>query len=521
MIDILEEIDESVLLTADVVLDDLDEHEAQSRASYLLEPADVIEENLCEMGIEPRQADRGIIENGYVPHRLQAVVHKELQKYRFFVLVCHRRFGKTVLAVNALCHAAVTHTTYMGKPGRFAYIAPLRSQARNVAWMYLKAFAAGVKGARKNESELWVEFPNGARVTLFGANLGQADNLRGIYLDGCVFDEPSQMDPEVWEEVVRPACSDHDAWVLFIGTPKGINLFSELYDQAEDDPEFGRASYPVTETFLDWLPESEIDSIQRGLSEARFRQEMMCDFGASSADTIISLDTISKAIKRNHKSTSFLKGMPKVVGIDPAWMGDDKTAIAFRWGTEMFPLAYFGKDEHDQIIGYLQNLRKTYAPDAWFCDQAYSEGIYAHCEEIGIPLNLVPFGSSPLDKTQYGNRVTEMYFLFDEWLNKGGKLPNDYILKGDLSSVTYEFRQKSFNNKTYDVRQRHEKKKIKEKINRSPDGGDACVLTTCELVMSKSSKHEEHTNEVQTSDGGYHPHNKMRRKNQRPKSPRR
>ena len=61
---------------------------------------------------------------------LQKKALKALDSRRFGVLVCHRRFGKTVLAVSRLCRNA----TLAGETYRGAYIAPTYRQAKEVAW---------------------------------------------------------------------------------------------------------------------------------------------------------------------------------------------------------------------------------------------------------------------------------------------------------------------------------------------------------------------------------------------------
>jgi tripartite-type tricarboxylate transporter receptor subunit TctC len=59
----------------------------------------------------------------------------------------------------------------------FCYIAPYRSQAKSVAWDYLKTFAAPVTKA-SNEAELQIDLINGGRIRLFGAD--NADAMRGL-----------------------------------------------------------------------------------------------------------------------------------------------------------------------------------------------------------------------------------------------------------------------------------------------------------------------------------------------------
>ena len=67
----------------------------------------------------------------YTPRPLQRAIHAALETHRFSVLVCHRRFGKTVCFLNHLQRAAVTCRN--PRP-RFAYIAPTYRQAKTIAW---------------------------------------------------------------------------------------------------------------------------------------------------------------------------------------------------------------------------------------------------------------------------------------------------------------------------------------------------------------------------------------------------
>jgi hypothetical protein len=75
---------------------------------------------------------------------------------------------------------------------RGAYIAPFYKQAKNVAWDYLRQFTQDIPDVKFNQSELKVDFPNGARIQLYGGD--NPDSLRGIYLDCC--DPPWQIAKE-------------------------------------------------------------------------------------------------------------------------------------------------------------------------------------------------------------------------------------------------------------------------------------------------------------------------------------
>lgn len=209
----------------------------------------------------------------YAPRPLQRDLHKAVR--RFNVLVCHRRFGKTVFAINHTLRAALTSP--LERP-RYAYIAPFRTQAKTVAWDYVKHYSRAIPGVEFNEAELRADYPNGARITLFGAD--NADALRGQYFDGVVLDEFAQMSPRVWSEVVRPALADRKGWAIFIGTPMGENQFFEIYQYADEtgDPWFAQM-HKASETGL--IDADELKEARRAMTKAQYEQEFECSFSAA------------------------------------------------------------------------------------------------------------------------------------------------------------------------------------------------------------------------------------------------
>jgi phage terminase large subunit len=169
--------------------------------------------------------------------------------------------------------------------GRFAYLAPTYGQAKDVAWNYLRQYALPIPGVHIHETELRVDFPNGARVRLYGAD--NYDRLRGIYLDGIVLDEYADMDPRAWSEVVRPALSDRAGWATFIGTPKGRNAFYRLlsgdkgtgWPGARNDPEWLALTLKASETGI--LSQAELTDARRMMTPEQYAQEYECDFNAA------------------------------------------------------------------------------------------------------------------------------------------------------------------------------------------------------------------------------------------------
>lgn len=208
----------------------------------------------------------------YRPRDLQMKIHETVDNNRFTVVVAHRRFGKTVSAINHLIKAAIQ----CDKPNpRFAYIAPTYSQAKRVAWDYVLEFTRPLK-AQANIAELRVDFW-GRRISLYGSD--NPDSLRGQYFDGVVIDEVGDQNPKIWNEIIRPALADRMGWALFIGTPKGNNHFKDLRDRAEESDDWGMLEFKASQTGV--LPDSELKAAWKEMGDDKYNQEFECSFNAA------------------------------------------------------------------------------------------------------------------------------------------------------------------------------------------------------------------------------------------------
>lgn len=271
------------------------------------------------------------VSTGYDPRPLQVEIHANMK--RFTVLAIHRRFGKTVCAINELIDAAVTCPLH--NP-RVAYIAPYYKQAKAVAWDYAKTFTETIPGAKPYESELRIDIPMGevggkknvARIQLFGAD--HPDSLRGLYFDAVVFDEFGLQPISIWTEVIRPALADRKGRALFLGTPNGKNHFYDIYQNAvkkekEGHKEWYAATYRADETNV--IDVDELASARENMPEEEFRQEFFCDWAAAIRGAFYAHD-LGKARDQNRVcNVPYERGLP----VFTAWdLGiDDATAIWF------------------------------------------------------------------------------------------------------------------------------------------------------------------------------------------------
>lgn len=260
----------------------------------------------------------------YAPRTLQKAIHANLEAHRFGVVVCHRRFGKSVLAVNHLLKGALTSTR--SRP-RFAYIGPTYRQAKAIAWDYLKHYSRPIPGVKFNESELRADYPNGGQVRIYGGD--DPDSLRGIYLDGVVCDEYGMHKADIFSTVLRPALSDREGWALFLGTPNGRNQFYEMLQYAELTPGWFAATYKASETGI--LSETELTAARSVMTADEYAQEFECSFEASVKGAIYSAE-LSAAREQGRICTV---PYDPILPVDTDWdIGvGDHTAIWFSQST--------------------------------------------------------------------------------------------------------------------------------------------------------------------------------------------
>ncbi len=257
----------------------------------------------------------------YTPRKHQAYIHQELDKHRYAVLCCHRRFGKTVMVLNHLIRAALTNTNH--NP-RYAYIAPTYKQAKSIAWDYLKFYTKNIPGTKWNESELRCDLVNGARITLLSSE--NFDSIRGIYLDACAIDEVAQVSQGLIDEVIVPALSDRKGKLFLIGTPKGMNnIFYDYYQKAQADPKWFLYKAKASETKI--VDEEELSNALTVMGTAKYNQEFECSFignleGSIYGDLVQELDD-----KGNIGAVPYDPSLP----VNTAWdIGyNDSTSIIF------------------------------------------------------------------------------------------------------------------------------------------------------------------------------------------------
>tara|TARA_Y100000768_G_C23982155_1_gene686518 strand:- start:1359 stop:2648 length:1290 start_codon:yes stop_codon:yes gene_type:complete len=217
----------------------------------------------------------------YKPREVQKHLHKQIDKHRFSVIVAHRRLGKSLMTIMHLIKDALRTKK---KNYRGVYVAPTITMAKSVAWDYVKTFTEKLPNTKYNEAELRVDFSNGSRLQLVGANDG-GQKLRGRYFDSCVLDETQMLSADLFNQIIRPALVDRNGlegehtWCVFIGTPQLQNYFYQIFEYAQKTEGWYSVVLPVSETKV--VPESELEQAKKIMGEDAYEQEFECSFNAN------------------------------------------------------------------------------------------------------------------------------------------------------------------------------------------------------------------------------------------------
>jgi hypothetical protein len=293
----------------------------------------------------------------YKPREAFQPYHANTKRYA--VTVAHRRAGKTVARLNKIIKEAITGPN----DGRYGYLCPTYTQAKDIAWNYLKHYTSPLleHGGTKNEAELSVTLPNGAIIRLYGAE--SYDRMRGLYFNGVALDEAQDIPPVALTQVILPALADRKGWLDAAGTPKGrAGLLYDLKVMAENNPdEWYFQELKASQT--DILPADELDRLKKLMPANEYDQEMECSFdaavsGAYYAKELTKADADGRITNVPHEP---------VLEVHTAWdLGmADSTSIVFWQQTnagEIRVIDYYEASGHglDHYVRVLKDKDYTY-----------------------------------------------------------------------------------------------------------------------------------------------------------------
>ena len=406
----------------------------------------------------------------FEPRISQKVIFDSLQEHRFVVAICHRRLGKTLFAIFWLITQAIQSEEGMDHRGY--YFGKTQKSAKLVAWHYFKK--AGL--VEYSETSLQIKFWNGSIITLAGSE--NIEVYRGIYIDALVGDEiASWVDASYsYNEVIRPALSDRMGKALFIGTVKGLDMLYELYQRGLSseklDYDWDSIKLPLSVTNI--LPESEVLELQNTMSSSAYDREFECNFFSETDDILITPEEVMQAMNRKLSIDEIAssKRAEVVFGVDIG-RGSDPSVVYKRQGLITERLLSTKSPDNMDVADKISRLIKIHRPVSVFIDGGKGGGVIDRLGRLGHRSVVVEiyFNYSSPDDSCFNLR-SYMYYQIKKFCSKGS-LPFD---EGLLKELVNQELDEDSNNRIRLVK----KKKIRLRLGRSPNDGDALGLTFAE-----------------------------------------
>jgi len=188
---------------------------------------------------------------------------------------------------------------------------------------------------------------------------------------------------------------------------------------------------------------------------------------------------------RKYKAEAFAT-MPKVMAVDVARFGDDRSIVGIRQGRQYRILGKYRGFDLVQLSDRVIEFIEAEQPDATVVD---GDGLGAGVVDIlkhrnyGRTLHEFHGGATASDCAMYYNVRTEVWGWMRDWLKAGAEIPDDPELAVDLTSPGYATASgKRFHGSIV----LESKDDLKARGESSPDDGDTLAMTFAVKVAAKA-----------------------------------
>lgn len=196
---------------------------------------------------------------------------------RFRVVICGRRFGKSLLSsFEAICCAALG--------GWVMVVGPTYTTAnivfREAGRMVLNSeFRRLVTRFTRSQGMQEIEFSSGGRI--FVRTSENPSSLLGEGLDLCVFDEAAEeTDEGIFSDHIRPALLDREGAAIFPTTPEGDTWIKDYFERGQDAKyrQQGWMSWQLPSATNPHLPRRVLELDRQESTLATWNQEYLAQF---------------------------------------------------------------------------------------------------------------------------------------------------------------------------------------------------------------------------------------------------
>lgn len=391
------------------------------------------------------------------------------------ITVWPRRNGKDLIYWNACIAKALQRV------GLWFYIAPFYTQARQIVWdgadgsgrRFLDYIPRELI-AKKTQVDMKVELSNGSIIKLLGSDV--IDRIVGTNPIGIFFTEFSLHKPEAWH-YLRPILAENGGEAWFNGTPRGLNHFFQLFENAKKDDKWFTQYLTRNDTGIPSISAIE-DDRRSGMPESLIEQEYYVRWTASSEDVLIPLDIIEPCCHTILRPSDY-SFKPRIMGVDVAYaVKGDEASIAKRQGRFLHPIQRFQGWDNMALASAVADEIKSWRPDVVFIDAGRGEGVIGRLWQLGYSDLVVPVHFSGKSFSDlYLNKRAEIWCKMRDWFLETNipLIPRDEKLISDLAAPLFGVNDRGYI-------QIESKKEMKRRLKRSPDSGDSLALTFAEEI---------------------------------------
>ena len=382
--------------------------------------------------------------------------------------------GKSALVSWLILWAISTHEDTRG-----VVTANTEGQLRSKTWAELakwyrtfigkdlfKLTATALFSAEPGHEKTW-------RIDAIPWSKEKPESFAGLHNQGkrilVIFDEASAIFDEIWT-VTEGAMTDANTeiiWCCFGNPTRNDGRFYECFNSQVHiwktrQIDSRNVSISNKATLQQW-----VDTYGEDSDFVKVRVRGL--FPSSANNQLISKEIVDAARDRKPEQRQY-EFAPAIIGVDPAWTGQDLLAVVLRKGIYSKILKTMNKNENDlEVARMVAGYQDQYEASAVFIDMGYGTGIFSAGKDMGRDnWQLVQFGSKA-GKDEYANKRAEMWFEMKEWLKDGGCINDDALAK-ELTAP------EAFINRS-GKHQLESKDDMKRRGIQSPNLADALALT--------------------------------------------
>lgn len=379
-------------------------------------------------------------------------------------------------------------------PVKVVITAPTKAQLFDALFNELKSWVgrlpSGVRDLLEVKSDRieLIAAPADAFISARTSRAETPEALAGIHSANVMLigDEASGI-PESVFEAAAGSMSGSSAVTLLLGNPvRSSGYFFDTHTKLRSQWTcFNVSCLTSPRVDSEWVSEM---ATRYGETSNAYRVRVLGEFPLADDDTVIPYEWVAAAAGRDIVVDPMT---PVVWGLDVARFGTDASALVKRKGRHLLepPKLYRGYDLM-QLCGVIaaefESAAEKYKPVEIMVDViGIGAGAFDRLREMGLPVRGINVSESPALKASYMNLRAELMYKLRGWFEaRDVTLPDRsdssfspdqqqamLRLIEDLTSIKYKFAEGS------GKIQIESKKDMRKRTGRSPDAGDALMLT--------------------------------------------